>query len=58
MMIRESGLELCRLHHWTFDQGLVGIRPDATVEVSALVEQVANQAEAVSACRSGRRSIT
>lgn len=51
MMIRESGLALCQLHHWTFDQGLVGIRPDATVEVSALVEQGEHQAEAVLALR-------
>jgi putative restriction endonuclease len=47
MMIHESGLALCRLHHWTFDRGLVGIRPDAVVEVSALVAQGENQAEAV-----------
>lgn len=47
MMIPESGLALCCLHHWTFDQGLVGIRPDATVEVSALMAQGENQAEAV-----------
>lgn len=44
-----NGLTLCRLHHWTFDEGLVGIRPDAVIEVSALVEQGANQAVAVQA---------
>jgi predicted restriction endonuclease len=34
-----------------FDQGLVGIRPDAVVEVSALVEQDEHQAQAVLALR-------
>ena len=46
-----NGLALCRLHHWTFDQGLVGIRTDATVEASALVAQGEHQAEAVPAPR-------
>ena len=44
-------LALCRLHHWTFDQGLVGIRPDRVVEVYAVVEQGENQAEVVLALR-------
>lgn len=28
-----NGLALCRSHHWAFDQGLFGIRPDLTVVV-------------------------
>lgn len=42
-----NGLALCRLHHWTFDEGLVSIRPEGVIEVSALVEQEANQAAAI-----------
>lgn len=51
MVIPESGLALCRLHHWAFDQGLIGIRPDTVVEVSAVAEQGENQADAVLALR-------
>ncbi len=32
-----NGIALCGLHHWTLDQGLVGVTPDYRVEVSPVV---------------------
>lgn len=32
-----NGVALCGLHHWTFDQGLVGVAPDHQVLVSPIV---------------------
>lgn len=34
-----NGLALCGLHHWTFDYGMVGVRPDYRIAVSPLVLQ-------------------
>jgi putative restriction endonuclease len=34
-----NGLALCKIHHAAFDQNIIGIRPDAVVELnSVLVE--------------------
>jgi putative restriction endonuclease len=30
-----NGLSLCRSHHWAFDRGLWGVKPDGTIEVPA-----------------------
>ncbi|MGE7470055.1 HNH endonuclease [Bosea sp. NPDC003192] len=32
-----NGLLLCRAHHWAFDQGMYGIKPDSTITVHSLV---------------------
>lgn len=32
-----NGMALCGLHHWTFDQGLLGVTPDYRVHVSPAV---------------------
>lgn len=32
-----NGLALCGLHHWTFDQGLIGISPDFHINISPVI---------------------
>ncbi len=32
-----NGMALCGLHHWTFDQGLIGVTPDYQIQVSPVV---------------------
>lgn len=32
-----NGMALCGLHHWTFDQGILGVTPDYRVDVSPAV---------------------
>lgn len=32
-----NGLLLCRAHHWAFDQGMYGVKPDSTIAVHSLV---------------------
>jgi putative restriction endonuclease len=31
-------MALCRLHHWTFDQGLVGVSSHYRIQVSSLIQ--------------------
>jgi len=32
-----NGMALCGLHHWTFDQGMIGVTPDYQIRVSSIV---------------------
>lgn len=32
-----NGMSLCRLHHWTFDQGLISVSAEYTVKVSPIL---------------------
>jgi putative restriction endonuclease len=32
-----NGMALCGLHHWTFDQGMVGVTPDYQIKVSPTI---------------------
>ncbi|MEM8533443.1 MAG: HNH endonuclease [Chloroflexota bacterium] len=34
-----NGLALCGLHHWTFDQGMLGISPEYQIQVSPIVDR-------------------
>jgi putative restriction endonuclease len=37
-----NGMALCRLCHWTFDEGMIGVRDDYTVIISALLARDPN----------------
>jgi putative restriction endonuclease len=32
-----NGMALCGLHHWTFDQGMVGVTPDYQIRISPAI---------------------
>jgi len=34
-----NGMTLCGLHHWTFDQGIVGVRHDYHIKVSSIISK-------------------
>jgi putative restriction endonuclease len=42
-----NGIALCGLHHWSFDQGLIGIKDDYHIMVSPVVSVEENAAEAL-----------
>jgi putative restriction endonuclease len=43
-----NGMALCKLHHWTFDQGLVGVTPSYEITVSPVVSNNAETAAPLS----------
>ena len=49
-----NGLALCGLHHWTFDQGLIGITPDYTITISPILTLQKQHAAPVVALAGGR----
>lgn len=51
-----NGLALCRSHHWAFDQGLFGIRPDLTIVLRSSAAAEARNAHLLSF--SGRKIAT
>jgi putative restriction endonuclease len=32
-----NGMALCGLHHWTFDQGMIGVTPECQIRVSPVI---------------------
>jgi putative restriction endonuclease len=42
-----NGMALCGLHHWVFDQGLIGVEPDHRITVSPVVRSDENAAQAI-----------
>lgn len=42
-----NGMALCGLHHWVFDQGLIGVTPDFAVTISTLLTSEEQTAHSV-----------